>query len=164
MDALKTPHPHQHRPPHGRRRLALILTTVGVTMCASLVLAEVGLRAWLTFTFRHSIENLPRGVSHPAGTPIEFRQMFYRDEDPKLIVRMKPHLKGFFLGHELSLNAHGFRDMEHDSVKTSDTLRIAVLGDSTIFGWGVNSNERFPDLLRDRLAHAFRGRNRIEIV
>ena len=45
----------------------------------------------------------------------------------------------------------GFRTGEIPKKKAPDTYRIFILGDSTSFGWGVNQDERFSELLEKRL-------------
>jgi hypothetical protein len=47
-------------------------------------------------------------------------------------------------------NSLGFRDIEHD-YKDQNKDRIMFIGDSFCFGFGVNQNEVFVELLRDKL-------------
>jgi lysophospholipase L1-like esterase len=42
---------------------------------------------------------------------------------------------------EVSINADGLRDREHAKAKAPGEVRIMMLGDSTMFGWGVKQNE-----------------------
>lgn len=48
-------------------------------------------------------------------------------------------------------NSLGFRTGEISRGKPRDVYRIFFLGDSATFGWGVNAEERFSDLLAARL-------------
>lgn len=48
-------------------------------------------------------------------------------------------------------NSEGFRDKNHSLVKDSNTIRIAVIGDSYVFGWGVEENETFVMLLEKKI-------------
>ncbi len=48
-------------------------------------------------------------------------------------------------------NHWGFRERDFDPIKSSGTYRIAVIGDSLAFGQGINENDRFSDLLEEKL-------------
>jgi lysophospholipase L1-like esterase len=48
-------------------------------------------------------------------------------------------------------NAEGMRD-EEVGIKSPDKKRIAVIGDSMVWGWGVQAEERFTDLLEKELS------------
>lgn len=48
-------------------------------------------------------------------------------------------------------NSEGFRTEEITPQKGENVHRIALLGDSSTFGWGVNQDERFSKLLEDKL-------------
>lgn len=45
------------------------------------------------------------------------------------------------MGAEVSINKDGLRDREHPKVKEPGDVRIMMLGDSTMFGWGVGQDE-----------------------
>lgn len=51
----------------------------------------------------------------------------------------------------LESNRDGFRTGDIPVKKGGDVYRIAVLGDSTAFGWGVNQQERFSEILEKKL-------------
>lgn len=53
---------------------------------------------------------------------------------------------------QILINAEGFRGREVQLPKPKGTKRILVLGDSNAFGYGVNEEERFSNLLEQRLA------------
>ncbi len=48
-------------------------------------------------------------------------------------------------------NRWGMRDREYDKQPPPGTHRIALLGASSVMGWGVQDNETFENLLEDRL-------------
>jgi lysophospholipase L1-like esterase len=65
---------------------------------------------------------------------------------------MAPGFRGTFVGEPygtipIDINRAGFRDVEFGQ-KAPGTLRIAVIGDSVVFGSGVKAGDRFTDLLR----------------
>ena len=52
----------------------------------------------------------------------------------------------------ITTNRFGLRDQDYPNLRPPDTLRIAVLGPSSVMGWGVGDNETFEALLEARLA------------
>ena len=46
------------------------------------------------------------------------------------------------------INSKGLRDAEYSYDKAKGEFRIVCLGDSNTFGWGVNAEERFTDILK----------------
>lgn len=48
------------------------------------------------------------------------------------------------MGVPVATNADGMRDREHSPIPPPRTKRIAVLGDSITFGWGVRVEESYP--------------------
>jgi D-alanyl-lipoteichoic acid acyltransferase DltB (MBOAT superfamily) len=51
----------------------------------------------------------------------------------------------------LSINRWGLRDRDYDAIRPPATLRVAVLGASSVMGWGVPDGASFEALLEDRL-------------
>lgn len=72
---------------------------------------------------------------------IETPQNFY-SSDPLLGWKLKPYLRQSFSSPdfliELIVNGKGFRAPEHNYEKPQDTFRIVGIGDSMLFGFGVN--------------------------
>ncbi|MCB1931352.1 MAG: hypothetical protein KDI45_02645 [Candidatus Accumulibacter sp.] len=54
----------------------------------------------------------------------------------------------------VTTNRWGMRDQDYPQERPADTLRAAVLGPSTVMGWGVGDGETFEALLEDRLTRA----------
>jgi hypothetical protein len=75
--------------------------------------------------------------------------------DTALGWRPRPNSQGTLAEEGLShirINSAGFRDREHAIAKPANTYRIAVLGDSYVFGLGVEREERFTEVVEQRLA------------
>jgi hypothetical protein len=51
----------------------------------------------------------------------------------------------------ISINRWGLRDRDYDEKPAAGTLRAAVLGASSVMGWGVGDGATFEALLEDRL-------------
>lgn len=67
-----------------------------------------------------------------------------------------PNLKNVsFTGTDIDTNAFGFRDDKMRLEKDNDTYRIAVLGDSWGFGWGMKYEKSFVRLLEHSLQNMY---------
>jgi hypothetical protein len=100
------------------------------SLIIGLVLTEVGLRIL--------------GIEYPN---------FY-DFDPHLGHALRPGTQGYWLKEGkgyVSINRDGLRDREHDIKKPSNTLRIAVLGDSYAEAMHVNREDAFWAIMEKQL-------------
>lgn len=76
--------------------------------------------------------------------------------DKKLIYVMKPHFTSFNQGAHIHTNRFGYRDDDFpETPKTSKEFRVALLGDSVGWGWGVEVEKSFAFLLEKRLSEKF---------
>lgn len=62
------------------------------------------------------------------------------------------------------VNASGFRDQDYARPKPDGSFRIAVLGDSVAFGYGVEMRETFPKVLERELERLAPEGQRIEVM
>ncbi len=72
---------------------------------------------------------------------------------PQLGFSYQPNFSGHFKGSAyqnipIEINAQGFRDRDF-AAQPGETARIAVLGDSVVFGAGVRQEDRFTECLGD---------------
>lgn len=113
--------------------------------------------------------NLKEGITYPfvfdenkytlpdelSTIPVNFGSF-----DGNAIV-LKPNAEQLFDGFgvrldrvtHIKINSDGFRDREYTPAKPNNTFRIVVLGDSMTFGWGVEQNETYAELLETMLNH-----------
>ncbi len=74
--------------------------------------------------------------------------------NPALIYLPKANLSKPFRNREfntrVTINSQHMRDREYSLSKPSGVKRIAVAGDSYVFGWGVEDHEIFTEILEDR--------------
>jgi hypothetical protein len=110
------------------RRVFVNALLLGVSLAAALAAAEAGLRAFFPQPLLETIR------AADAGGPLTRR-------DPELGWTLKPDVT-WPVGsapweNGLTTNAAGFRDAPHAEAKAPGAYRIAVLGDSFVFGSGV---------------------------
>jgi len=84
--------------------------------------------------------------------------------DDRIIFDLKPNLDTTFQRVSLKTNSCGMRGAERSIAKPPDTFRIALLGDSFAFGWGVRQEESFAQGLEDNLNRLADGRRRFEVL
>jgi lysophospholipase L1-like esterase len=68
-----------------------------------------------------------------------------------VVYELKPSRQWVFQGGRTATNSHGFRGHEYALEKPPGTARIVGLGDSIMFGWGVNQEETYTNLLEHDL-------------
>jgi lysophospholipase L1-like esterase len=112
-------------------RAALVALSCGTVLA--------GLEAWL------ATRDLPRdrgqiAVAHP--------------DSPRL-VRLAPEAEAISTGVPVRTNRFGYRGPQWETPKPPSRFRIAVLGDSQTFGFGVREEDTYPARLERRLRDAF---------
>ena len=70
---------------------------------------------------------------------------------PDVVYMLKPGLRGDFRGRQVAINEAGLRGPEVTPAKPAGVFRIAGLGDSVMFGWGVGQGEEYLRVLEQRL-------------
>lgn len=84
--------------------------------------------------------------------------------DDKLIYTLKPNMDLTFMRANVKTNSCGMRSPERPIEKPQNTYRIALLGDSFAFGWGVEQHESFAQVLEDTLNRAFPKGPKFEVL
>ncbi len=74
--------------------------------------------------------------------------------DPEIRKELPAHFDGLMLGAQVQTNSFGLRGPEIPVEKPRGVYRIAVLGDSWAFGWGVGQEKAFPAVLERLLQQA----------
>jgi hypothetical protein len=123
--------------------------------------AEIGFRVHarsVDAATQRAFESLDRvDAAHlPADGVIGNPALFMRrSKSPRILFEMLPNLGGLtFRGASLATDSHGFRQPDRPVAKPANALRIVALGDSVMFGWGVEE----PQTMLRRLEHALRER------
>ncbi len=87
----------------------------------------------------------------PQGLP-----MFKPLADSAIGYKYKPNQWGYTLSEKARINQWGFRGRDWTVEKTANKIRIAILGDSYIFGQGLRENETIPAQLERLLEEQYK--------
>jgi hypothetical protein len=121
----------------------VLLLLIGIITMLTLI--EIGLRIW------YPPPNLVR--SYVIPDPI----LGWRMEPNASVVRKRPEYRV-----ELSMNSHGWRDVEHSYDKPEDVYRIVLLGDSFMEACQVKLEDSMAHQL-EQLAHQS-GYQEVEVI
>lgn len=78
-----------------------------------------------------------------ADGSVSLRSIIQPHPSDELIYTLRPHLDTKFQGVSLKTNSFGMRNPEITTTAAPGVYRIAVLGDSFTFGWGVEEPDCF---------------------
>lgn len=138
MEASADPQPPSKQKPRGLNRLFRSLILVAVQLLIVLVIIEIGARIFD-----------PLGISYYPETARFFDTMIR--EEP-ISYRLRPGLDGEFHHARYQVNSIGLRGPEVASAKPVGGSRILWLGDSIVFGIGVNYEHTLPAIV-ERMAN-----------
>jgi hypothetical protein len=95
---------------------------------------------------------------------VSLRSIITPHANDKIIYDLRENLKVRFQGVPVTTSSCGMRNREISVVKPPGVYRIAMLGDSFTFGWGVDQEKIFPQVLEDDLNRASGGHPRFEVL
>ena len=93
-----------------------------------------------------------------------FVDIISENPSDKILYELRPNLKTTFTSVPIRTNSFGMRGPEVSKEKPAGTYRIALLGDSFAFGWGVEENETFATVLEKTLNATGSGSKRYEVL
>jgi hypothetical protein len=133
--------------------LKIFVPTIAV--CASLILAEVALRFVIPFNYLKPPKPIPDDV---------WRELVNQRSDiPSLDYELRPNVEKFAQNAMVRTNSSGMRDRERSMKKADNVIRIAVLGDSVTFGFGVENEETYPSML-EKMLNQTDSRHKYEVL
>ena len=89
--------------------------------------------------------------------PQKFWVSYRVSPNDKIVFELTPNYRAVF--YNAMINAQGLNDRFYPLEKPRDTFRIAVVGDSTSFGWKVGAENSFPKILERLLNREMKGRH-----
>lgn len=69
----------------------------------------------------------------------------------KIVYELKPNVSGTYINSYVEINSKGVRDYEYQLTKSKNTFRIVGIGDSIMFGQGINLEDTFLKVLEKKL-------------
>lgn len=99
-----------------------------------------------------------------ADQSVSLRSIVIPHPSDKIIYTLAPKLNVKFQGVPLQTNSFGMRGPEIEEKKPANTFRLALLGDSFAFGWGVEESKSFARLIEGRLGHLLADGRAIEVL
>jgi lysophospholipase L1-like esterase len=144
------------------QRLALLALSILLT----LAVAEVGLRLWFRARDPGDFQAaLRRARGAPARGAFTLVQLVQASPVPDIVYELRPGLAGTFRGQAVRTDRHGLRGgRDATPEKPAGTFRIAFLGDSNTFGWGVGEGETYADVLQKTLDDSQAPGRRVEVL
>ncbi len=129
--------------PAAARRWAFRLAALAISTLVALAMAELALRAFRPVEFREP----PRPAKGNAWRSLIHR----RSEVPGLAYELNPGARGERGRERIAISSAGMRDDE-PLARTPDLCRVAVVGDSSTFGFGIaEAHDTYANVLERRL-------------
>lgn len=126
------------------RRFLFLGLLILAPVAGFLLLAEVYVRLFL----KNQVDTDRLRARINAGSIAAFVR---RSEDPVLGYELIPNKVARLRNSTVCVSADGYRGPYPELVRAPATIRIAVIGDSTAFGWGVDYEETYPERFRARM-------------
>lgn len=120
------------------KKIIIHLGISGITFLIMLILLEFFLIMFPQYTQSYSF---PNGLFMNAESPIDF----------KLVPNFTGKMESSQYNINIKINSKGLRDYEHDINKNKENFRILALGDSYVFGQGVEQEEGFISIIEEKL-------------
>jgi len=119
----------------------------------ALVIAETGFRVYHAVVFRDlsSIEAGDRNPLIQPGREMPLRDIIQISGNRRIVYELIPSSSYLYQNVKVVTNDRGFRDRDYSEQKTAGTKRIVGLGDSIMFGYGVEEEETFLYRLEEHL-------------
>ncbi len=131
--------------PVPRSRKALyVAIIIGVPLVCSLLAAEFVVRTF----FRNAVDTECLRASLKANS---IAAIVEKSDDPVLGYELIPGKDCEFKGARVAISAGRYRCSPGSVTNLAPAVRVAVIGDSTAFGWGVEYEASFPEVFRRRM-------------
>jgi len=95
---------------------------------------------------------------------VSLRTIVQPDPSDLIIYRLKPNLSVKFQSVPVTTNSHGFRGPDIPVEKAAGVFRLALLGDSFTFGWGVEEPSTFARVIERELNQLLPNGPRVEVL
>jgi len=133
---------------------------IGVLLAFGLV--EVSFRTYQSFynspkvvsDLQVALQESTETTLDQIGDTDSLRGLIHPSKFTDIVYELKPNMRGVFLEKSLSTNQFGMRGRDTTLRKPAGVIRIAGLGDSVMFGWGVEHENAYLSVVEDRLRNS----------
>lgn len=135
------------------RQLTFKIIAITFGTLLALLLVEVGFRAYHFAThidFKKVVASKRSAVLRP-GEELSLGDFIQLSAHRRIIYELVPSSKFNFQKKPVETSAQGFRDKAYPTQKSKRTYRIIGLGDSVMFGWGVDEADCYLTQLENSL-------------
>lgn len=136
-------------------RVMMVLLSVSM----SSLVGEIGLRLYhVRRTGNNSLEKLRaykrKGKPVPIRSTHPLAMIVEPSEDPRIVYELQANLDTEFGHRRVRTNDDGLReDMNYPTNRLPNSVRIAGIGDSGMFGWDVEQGQEYLSVLETNLNH-----------
>ena len=102
--------------------------------------------------------------SEDAQDSVPLRNLISPHPSDQIIFDLRPNLNLRFQRAQVRTNSCGLRGPEISVQKPPNTFRIALLGDSFTFGWGVEEHQSFAAQMEEVLNRHFGSKKKVEVL
>lgn len=99
-----------------------------------------------------------------ADQSVSLRSIIQPNSSDEIIYELRPNLTTKFQGVPVRTNKWGMRGPDIELNKDPNVIRVALLGDSFAFGWGVNEEESFARIFEKYSNEHVKGDKRVEVL
>ncbi len=148
------------------------LVTFGIVI--SLILGEVAARALYHFDTANvgeisdlaevSNQDDAKEVLEEITGAVTMARLVRPSQFEDVVYELRPNIHGTFQGKPFQFNSFGIRDAEYALAKPKDTYRIAGIGDSVMFGWGVKEDQSYLSVIEERLNSGAAPGKKVEVL
>ncbi|MCC6725942.1 MAG: SGNH/GDSL hydrolase family protein [Saprospiraceae bacterium] len=135
------------------RQLAFKIISILLGTLLALLLVEVGYRVihFVNYVdFKKVVAKQQPPVVKP-GEELDLGEFIQLSPHRRIIYELVPSSKFMFKGKPVEVSAQGFRDKEYPTEKPKQAKRLIGLGDSVMFGWGVDEPDCYLTQLENSL-------------
>lgn len=136
-----------------KRQTIFKIITICFGLGIAVIIAELGFRFYLAANF-HNLDDINTGKRQPINSPdkeLTLGQVIQLSSSKRIIYELIPSSSFIFQKVPVQINSKGFRDKEYPEKKGKRTKRIIGIGDSIMFGWGVEEKDCYLTLIENQL-------------
>ncbi len=135
-----------------KRQTIFKLISILIGLLFGLIITEVGFRVYHRITYQSLMDiNENRPPVERSEEELKLGQVVQVSSNKKIIYELVPNSKYKFKNVLVETNEQGFRDKNYPVKKVKKTRRVIGLGDSIMFGWGVEEKKSYLTRLENKL-------------